>query len=69
MAAGDVPADWRVQRVAIRASFSATDEVPGIRFLDWPGPLQRCHSRPLDFVDASLSLGILPGLSHLPWVR
>jgi len=34
MAAGEVPADWRQERVAVRALIRPSEAVPGVRFLD-----------------------------------
>ena len=34
MQIGEVPADWRNQRIAVQASFAPTEDLPQIRFLD-----------------------------------
>jgi hypothetical protein len=34
MALGEVPADWRHRRLAVRATPAPSDAIPAIRFLD-----------------------------------
>ncbi|MGH3426957.1 MAG: hypothetical protein ACRDQZ_05230 [Mycobacteriales bacterium] len=44
----------KARKVVKKADASWVDKLPATG-ADWPGPLQRCHPRPRDFVVASLS--------------
>lgn len=43
MNVGEVPADWRNQRIAVQATFVPTESLPVIRFLDVEALKTRRH--------------------------